>query len=57
MQTPEGKKVAAQLSAALTELADLSKISDLDAAMLWNQLVAHIRSARPQALLSLKDVL
>lgn len=56
MQTPDGQRVAAQLSAALVALAELDKVSTLDAEQLWAMLANHLRSARPQALMSLEQV-
>lgn len=56
MQTPEGQALAAKLSAVLLELAELDKTSTLDAEALWAAIAAHLRSARPQALMRLEDV-
>ena len=56
MQTPEGQRVAAQLSAALLALGELDKVSTVDADTLWKMLANHIRSAHPQALMTLEDV-
>lgn len=56
MQTPEGQRVAAQLSAALLALGELDKHSAADAQALWVVLANHLRSARPQALMSLEQV-
>lgn len=56
LQTPQGQQIAAQLSQALTALGDLDKVSPVDAELIWQHIVAHVRSARPQSLLALKDV-
>lgn len=56
MQTSEGQQVAGMLSASLIALAELDKVSTLDAEQLWTMLANHLRSARPQALMSLEQV-
>lgn len=56
-QTPQGRACAAQLSAALVALAELSKVSEADAEALWRAIAAHLRSSRPQVLMQLEVTL
>ncbi len=52
MQTPEGDSVARHIAAALVQLTELEKTSAVDADTLWRMLAAHLRSQRPQALMT-----